>query len=70
MNSLSIVKGMKVMLLSGIAAGAICALSGPGLADDNRRDVITAIMPPVMLVRFSKEELAYLRVTKLIPSAE
>ena len=40
MKSLSIVKGMKVMLLSGIAAGAICALSGPSLADDNRRDEI------------------------------
>jgi len=40
MKSLSIVKGMKVMLLSGLAAGAICALSGPSLADDNRRDEI------------------------------
>jgi septal ring factor EnvC (AmiA/AmiB activator) len=40
MHSLSFVKGMKVMLLSGIAAGAICALSVPVLADDNRRDEI------------------------------
>lgn len=40
MNSLSVVKGMKVMLLSSLAAGAICVLSGPGLADDNRRDEI------------------------------
>jgi outer membrane murein-binding lipoprotein Lpp len=40
MNSLSIVKGMKVMLLSGLAAVAICALPGPGSADDNRRDEI------------------------------
>lgn len=40
MNSLSVVRGMKVMLLSSLAAGAICTLSGPGLADDNRRDEI------------------------------
>jgi hypothetical protein len=45
MNSLSVVKGMKVMLLSGIAAGAICALPGPCLADDNRRQNTRSVTP-------------------------